>query len=344
MAFLHYERSKKSSDIDDKRLAMQQLSTIYMQDSESEKALSLLRRLRQMDEKLTKVAEERGFTSTGMYQGLLESYADVSNQIGVCLMRLGKGAEALEAYEEGLAALDRGKPELSRDSVEGTAIVNNIAQIHIGFGEYGEARALLRKVVDIRGRARGKNTAEYITSINSLVCALVPLSQFEDEAISLLRENVQRSKRLLGPEHPLTMKCVFFLARIDSSVTDEHAADFSRTFATVAGVKGRPDLNGKRVAIMRLLDCGTRYECRLCKSNEGENDPKATFGLRLSNLIIENGTEGLIHDLVSASHLNGKKCKILSYDRERKRHVVELLYDKETKFRVRPENVYALLS
>ena len=340
LALIRYERCSQNFSSPEMPFAIMHLCSIYMDDGEPEKALPLIRKMREFQNKVHKILERNGM----IVPDHLRVYADTANTYGLCLMQLDKCDEAMQVFENALTLLDQGKPEISRISDTRALLIKGIAEVHTRKGDFCLARSLLRESAHIYERNSGKNTEQYIKSINALVGAMIPRLLFVDEAISLLRENVDRSKRLLGADHPLTNKCLFL-----QSNTDEHTANVVEVHATIVGVKARPEFNGKQVFIIRGVDrkdptCRTRYECRLLRVENNTATDNDTFAMKPCNVIIENNAHGIVQGLVTATNYNGERCVIVRYDSAASRYVVKLLSDVKVKFMIKPENILASLS
>jgi tetratricopeptide (TPR) repeat protein len=105
-------------------------------------------------------------------------------------------------------------------------------------------------------------------------------------------------------------------------------------------VKGRQDLIGTIVEVLKYNSAKDRYIIRLPPTEGGGKGPKSLCVP--SNLTLEPGTAVILADLVAAPELNGRAGGIEGFDNDRQRYVVRIQGESKTR-NVRPQNCRAIV-
>ena len=104
-----------------------------------------------------------------------------------------------------------------------------------------------------------------------------------------------------------------------------------RATAEVTGMQNRAELNGKMVEVVWYDESRARYHADIAGVGRAS--------LQLVNLILASGTRVRVHGLSSAagSRWNDAVGKVLSFDRESGRYVLQMTADEQ--LRIKPLNV-----
>ena len=139
------------------------------------------------------------------------------------------------------------------------------------------------------------------------------------EACELLEEYIPRSRRVLGPSHPLTRNLEDMLVEYPKS-----ASKTKLYRATLVGYQN-PSLKGRNVQFGPTKDGdgdGGKYVVYLGDTAGGKKSKK--FKVPAENLVFARGTPVILLDLVSAQHLNGKSGKVENFLEEIGRYKIIL--------------------
>ena len=101
----------------------------------------------------------------------------------------------------------------------------------------------------------------------------------------------------------------YMRAETSSESKEMHA----QVFASVTGIKSRPELNSCKVQVLELDTNTTRYSVREVSTN-------ATMNLKPTNLILDAGTHIMVVGLESAPELNGSLAIVQRFDPARARY------------------------
>ena len=96
------------------------------------------------------------------------------------------------------------------------------------------------------------------------------------------------------------------------------------------GIESQPELNGARGTVIAWNSHNDRYNIYVM-------DKSRVLSLKPTNVILDNGTVGMIVGLVSKPHLNGKYGTIKSWDRGANRYEVQISADQILRLKV--ENI-----
>ena len=149
------------------------------------------------------------------------------------------------------------------------------------------------------------------------------------EAIAHMKKTLAHSKRVLGPYHPYVGQQEEKLAIFQVVLLQRQGVDPGIGHASL--ISDNPNLNGKPVFIVRRAKGDEdKFVVKM-----GETKVKVLA----SKLLFSCGTPVTIKDLVTASHLNGEKAEVESFDKKKGRYV--LIRKDGTKVLVKPGNIIA---
>jgi tetratricopeptide (TPR) repeat protein len=128
-----------------------------------------------------------------------EHLAGSLNQLAMLLLDTGRLDEARTCIDEALEIVEATR---ERDDPFFLNVTNTLASYHANRGEYAEAEALYRE--GLAAYADKPDDPDAIVKTHNLATILKRQSKF-DESEQYFRETCERSARVLGPEHKLTL-------------------------------------------------------------------------------------------------------------------------------------------
>ena len=197
-----------------------------------------------------------------------------------------------------------------------------------GKGNLAEATAYWRKTAKREEEIYGPDHERSFSGQ-----AVLAESLFEEgkihEAVALMQKTLDHSKRVMGPDDPIVERLQDKLSFFQIALLQKQVVEPGIGHASL--VSDNPNLNGKAVIIIRRAK---GHEDKFVVKM-GETKVKVVA----SKLIFSHGTPVTMKDLVKASHLNGRKAEIESFDKKMGRYV--LIRKDGKKVMVKPGNIIA---
>ena len=231
------------------------------------------------------------------------------NAVAITHQNLGNQSEALPLLQE-LVEADR--HVLGKDNPDVFVSIANLATLHSDRRDYKSALRLYKEAADGQQRVLGRQhprTLETIGKAGMCLCHSGDLAA----GLAQLEECVAGFTAACGKEHPRTRnyQCEIWLFKHESGQFKIHAS--------IVGIAGRPELNGREVDVVDFVFGKSRYTV------EAEEDGKQKrFNLKPGNLLLAPGTVVVAMGLTGAPELNGRKGFVLGWDEAKQRYTVQL--------------------
>eukprot|EP01046_Picozoa_sp_COSAG06_P007951 COSAG06_NODE_397_length_16244_cov_230.792320_11_plen_470_part_00 len=231
-------------------------------------------------------------------------------RLGDLLSRMGDNAGAQPLLEEAVAGL---RLTLGDEDEVTLDAMSSLATVHGRLGAAAKARLLLEEVVEICRRARPTHPSMFTTIISRLGAAISNAGDLT-VGLALREEAVASALQELGPNHPTTQEVAGVLAQTRQIVATSPAG--SRAVATLVGLGSKPELNGKKAAVVGFDAAKGRYRVR----HEGNARTGEPIGIKPENLTFNQGSAVIVEGLDAAPEWNGKRGLVESYDAAKGRY------------------------
>lgn len=142
-----------------------------------------------------------------------ETFATLSNLLGVCFYYLGKTKQAESLF---LEALEIQKKILGDQHPDYATILNNLAALYKSQGTFDKAEPLLVEALRIIKKVLGEHHTDYALILNNLALFYVSQGSYEN-AESLHLEAMSIRKKNLGEQHPVYASSLNNLASLYKS-------------------------------------------------------------------------------------------------------------------------------
>ena len=166
------------------------------------------------------------------------------------------------------------------------------------------------------------------------------------ESMELFEKLVAESRQTLGPDHPDTLRYENAANLYRQKVLQSNTSMASNSSAAgvtasekkdvwaVIDCEQQPAISGQRVQVLRATKDAHKYVC-LIKNDKGVS---TKFKVAPNQFILETGTMVVVHGLVSSKDLNGRHGIISSFDKKKRRYVVNV-EKKKTAVLIKPINL-----
>ena len=128
-------------------------------------------------------------------------YLSALNNLGLVYQDLKRFDDAEQLHLQALAVLEKSD---KRDTTFATTL-NNLASVAMATGRYPDARGFLRQTLDLYKDKTGTGSVLYLTALNNLAAASFMAGDYP-EAEARYEEAAASMERVLGPEHPDTLR------------------------------------------------------------------------------------------------------------------------------------------
>lgn len=242
---------------------------------------------------------------------------------------MGKFDDAVKIIEEACSGI-RADNMAFPDAVNVLASMEqNLGSIYARMGRFDLALPLAERALEFAKDATDSDAGE------RHVMALYSLSNLQSsigdhvKAVAYGEESVALSTRIFGASHPLTRQAHSGLENVrkwadlpqlSEQESEEHYFR-SRPRARIVGIVSKPELNGRVVAVDKLVE-GSDPERYRVFVPAFEGRPKTTIDLKPTNLVLDRGVAVVAKGLTGAPELNGCVGSVLGWDDEKGRYSV----------------------
>merc|ERR1719158_1998941 len=129
---------------------------------------------------------------------------------------------------------------------------------------------------------------------------------------------------------PSSGRYVVYMEDSDETMKVKPSNLLQHTPATIRGLESRPELNGQRATVLAWDDTKQRYNLYVASVSK-------TVSLKPSNVVLEDGTVGMITGLQSKPELNGQWGTVQRFNADSGRYDVQLSEDRI--LRLKPDNI-----
>jgi len=159
------------------------------------------------------------------------------------------------------------------------------------------------------------------------------------ESLGTLKGRLDDARRFLGPDHPTTKEMEDGVEYFQKAMEE---APYAAPTISAFLISGNPALNGKEVMVLRATKDGLKYIIQLPDPATPTSNAPTKVKVLPTKLIFSNGAPVECFGLLNPRHLNGKKAKVQSFDKEKGSYRVEFCDTSLKPCLVKPENVKLL--